>query len=128
LTRFRKHSAYVIPLSLRALKIVSDLSIAMEARGFDPYAKRTFMRQVHLTTIDKVLIAAMFIATAVGIPLRVTGYGGIASGMMVGRGQLPAQKSLYQWIGDSTFCQLAGCAKSKLFAFHIGRSGGISAR
>jgi energy-coupling factor transport system permease protein len=87
LTRFRKHSSYVIPLSLRALKIVSDLSLAMESRAFDPYAERTFMHRPRYAAIDKLLLTAMLLALVAGIAMRIAGYGGIVAGMMVGRGQ-----------------------------------------
>lgn len=87
ITRFRKHTSYVIPLALRALKIVSDLSIAMESRAFDPYAKRTFGRELRLRVVDKAILALMAVALVGGIIMRVTGLGGVASGMLVGRGQ-----------------------------------------
>lgn len=87
ITRFRKHTSYIIPLALRALKIVSDLSIAMESRAFDPYAKRTFVRESRLRAADKALLVAMGVTLVGGLLLRVTGFGGVAEGMLVGRGQ-----------------------------------------
>lgn len=87
ITRFRKHTAYVIPLALRSLKIVSDLSVAMESRAFDPYARRTFVRESRFRTVDKVLLVIMAVALVGGILLRVLGFGGVAEGMLVGRGQ-----------------------------------------
>lgn len=85
IARFRKHSTYIIPLSLRALKIVRDLSVAMESRAFDPYAKRTFVRQSQFRAVDKIILAGMSIVLVGGILLRLTGYGGVAEGMLVGR-------------------------------------------
>jgi energy-coupling factor transport system permease protein len=87
LGRTRKHSAYVIPLALRALKIASDLSVAMESRAFDPYARRSFVRQLRLRPADKAILIGMGLALAGGIALRLAGLGGIAEGMLVGRGQ-----------------------------------------
>lgn len=86
ITRFRKHTSYIIPLSLRALKIVSDLSIAMESRAFDPYFKRTFVAQTSLTRTDKILLGLMALTLAGSILLRVLGYGGLELGTL-GTGQ-----------------------------------------
>jgi energy-coupling factor transport system permease protein len=87
ISRFRKHTSYIIPLSLRALKIVSDLSVAMEARAFDPYAKRTFVRQTRMSRQDKIILIALGVFLAGSILLRIAGYGGVGDGMLVGRGQ-----------------------------------------
>jgi energy-coupling factor transport system permease protein len=78
--RFRKHTAYIIPLALRALKIVSELSIAMEARAFDPYARRTFVRASALGRADWIILTCLGLALAAGIVLRVYGVGGLGSG------------------------------------------------
>ena len=86
LTRFRKHTAYIIPLSLRALKIVSDLSIAMESRAYDPYTKRTFVRELKMQRLDKIILVAMGVFLAVSIVLRVIGLGGLQLGTL-GTGQ-----------------------------------------
>lgn len=85
--RFRKHSSYVIPLSLRALKIVRDLSVALEARAFDPYAKRTFVRHLLFRTPDRLILAAMAVVLVAAIALRVSGHGGLAVGSVAGFGQ-----------------------------------------
>lgn len=85
ISRFRKHTSYVIPLSLRALKIVSDLSIAMDSRAFDPYVERTFVRQKELKSIDKVLLALMAFLLLGGIGIRILGLGGVGGGTFVGQ-------------------------------------------
>jgi energy-coupling factor transport system permease protein len=87
ITQFRKRTAYIIPLALRSLKIVSDLGVAMESRAFDPYAKRTFVRESRLSLADKALLIAMVVTLVAGIGLRLAGLGGVAEGMLVGRGQ-----------------------------------------
>jgi energy-coupling factor transporter transmembrane protein EcfT len=56
-----KHTAYIIPLSLRAFKIVSDLSVAIESRGFDPYGTRNFLRADQYTHTEKMLLELMII-------------------------------------------------------------------
>jgi len=75
MARFRKHTAYIIPLTLRALKIVSDLSIAMESRAFDPYGKRTFVHASEYKRADKIILVLMVVFLIVSILLRVFGYG-----------------------------------------------------
>ena len=85
ITRFRKHTSYVIPLTLRALKIVSDLSIAMDSRAFDPYAERTFVRQTSLKSINRILLAIMATMVMAGIGLRIAELGGVGDGTFVGQ-------------------------------------------
>ena len=86
LTRFRKHTSYIIPLTLRALKIVSDLSIAMESRAFDPYTPRTFVRELKMRRIDQILLICMAVFLALSILLRLFGFGGLELGLL-GSGQ-----------------------------------------
>jgi len=86
LTRFRKHTAYIIPLSLRALKIVSDLSIAMESRAYDPYTKRTFVRELKMQRLDRIILVAMAVFLVASIALRIIGLGGLQLGTL-GTGQ-----------------------------------------
>lgn len=82
ISRFQKHTTYIIPLSLRALKIVSDLSVAMESRAFDPYAKRTFVAQTSLGRTDKLILVGMGLFLVGSILLRVLGYGGLELGAL----------------------------------------------
>lgn len=77
LARLRKHTAYIIPLVLRALKITSDLSLAMEARAFDPYARRTFSQALEFDTTDIVLLVVMGATVAASIVARFMGFGGL---------------------------------------------------
>lgn len=85
--RLRRHTAYVIPLAVRALKIVSELSIALESRAFDPYARRTFVRAARLGAADKVVLAVLGLSLAAGLGLRLAGFGAVAEGLLLGRGQ-----------------------------------------
>jgi len=77
LTRLRKHTAYIIPLVLRALKITSDLSLAMEARAFDPYARRTFSQDLRFDAVDILLITLMVASLAGLVIARIYGIGGM---------------------------------------------------
>jgi len=86
MTRFRKHTSYIIPLTLRALKIVSDLSIAMESRAYDPYTPRTFVRELKMRRSDWAILISMAVFLVFSILLRVFGLGVLQSGML-GSGQ-----------------------------------------
>lgn len=77
MTRFRKHTAYIIPLSLRALKIVSDLSVAMESRAFDPYGKRSFVRASEYNRMDKIILVLMVVFLVASIVIRILGFGAL---------------------------------------------------
>lgn len=77
LTRMRKHMAYIVPLILRALKITSDLSVAMEARGFDPYARRTFSENLELDARDVAVITLMAVTLLAAVYARISGFGGM---------------------------------------------------
>ena len=79
LARLRKHTAYIIPLVLRALKITSDLSLAMEARAFDPYAPRTFSVRLEFRWFDWMLLAIMAVSLSAIIAARMAGYAGMPS-------------------------------------------------
>jgi len=75
LSRMRKHMAYLVPLVLRALKITSDLSLAMEARAFDPYAPRTFSRNLQFDSADYLLLGLMAILLVAAVAARFYGVG-----------------------------------------------------
>ena len=86
MTRFRKHTSYIIPLTLRALKIVSDLSIAMESRAYDPYTPRTFVRELKMSRSDYAILIGMAIFLGVSIIIRAFGFGVLQLGLL-GSGQ-----------------------------------------
>ena len=75
--RLRKHIAYIIPLVLRALKITSDLSLAMEARAFDPSQRRTFSQTLQFSVFDVSLLVLMGLTLAAALGARLAGLGGM---------------------------------------------------
>jgi len=77
ISRMQKHTAYIIPLVLRTLKITSDLSLALETRAFDPYAQRTFSEDLEFRAADWIVLALMALTLAAGIGARVAGFGGM---------------------------------------------------
>ncbi len=86
MSRFRKHTSYIIPLTLRALKIVSDLSIAMESRAYDPYTPRTFVRELKMKRADQLILICMVLLLIASIIFRLNGFGELKLGLL-GSGQ-----------------------------------------
>lgn len=76
-SRMRKHTAYIIPLVLRTLKITSDLSLALETRAFDPYAPRTFSEELDFRPADWIFLTLMAVTLFASIAARVAGFGGM---------------------------------------------------
>lgn len=76
-TRMKNHTAYIIPLVLRALKITSDLSLAMEARAFDPYSPRTFPENLEFRASDYLLLFLMSGTLLAAFLARFLGFGGM---------------------------------------------------
>jgi energy-coupling factor transport system permease protein len=76
-SRLRKHMAYIIPLVLRALRITSDLSLALETRAFDPYAQRSFSEELEFRSADWILLTSMAISLTASIGARIAGFGGM---------------------------------------------------
>lgn len=81
-SRLRKHTSYIIPLALRTLKIISDMSLAMESRAFDPYATRTFVSEPQYTQVDYVFIGVMGLILVTALVMRLNGYGGVIAGLL----------------------------------------------
>ncbi|MGI9861090.1 energy-coupling factor transporter transmembrane component T [Moorella naiadis] len=81
-SRFKKHTAYVIPLSLRSLKIVNDMSVAMESRAFDPNRPRTLINRPVFRTIDYILLAVMGVWLGMAVTVRLHGFGGVIPGLL----------------------------------------------
>lgn len=79
LQRLRRHMSYAIPLTVRSLKIVNEMGIAMDSRAFDPYAKRTFQPELAFQIIDWVLLGLMALILIASILLRIAGYAGVPS-------------------------------------------------
>lgn len=77
LTRLRRHMSYAIPLTVRSLKIVNEMGIAMDSRAFDPYAKRTFQPDLSFRTIDWLLLALLLLTLIGSVILRVAGHAGL---------------------------------------------------
>lgn len=77
LQRLRRHMSYAIPLTVRSLKIVNEMGIAMDSRAFDPYAKRTFQPALEFRRVDWLLLGTMALILLAGILLRIAGYAGV---------------------------------------------------
>jgi energy-coupling factor transport system permease protein len=78
ISRMRKHSTYVIPLVIRALKIVRDMSIAMDLRAYDPYRPRTWQPTMRLRWPDIAILVSLGLLLVAAVIARFFGYGGLA--------------------------------------------------
>ena len=74
--RLKKFYALGGPLISRILKISTELSLAMDARAYDPaFKKRTFYGRPNLTGRDIMFIGVNIAFLAIGLVLSWTGYG-----------------------------------------------------
>ncbi len=62
--KIKSISTLIIPLLVNCFSISDDLSLAMEARGYDPYGKRSRYRVLKFKTVDCVGLIVMSIVAA----------------------------------------------------------------
>lgn len=66
-----------IPLVMYALRHASTMSLALEARGFSPTARRTFYANPVMTARDGAVLGTLALLLAVCLGLRLTGHGAV---------------------------------------------------
>jgi len=74
--RLRNRGAITIPLLCNSLDRASQVAEAMEARGFGSGRKRSRYKNLSVTLPDALAITAALISLALGIYLRIAGFGG----------------------------------------------------
>lgn len=75
----KKVKAYLplaVPLVMLSLKKARQMAIAMETRGYGA-GKRTYFTELSLGSQDFAIMGAIFLVMAMGIAIRVAGYGTI---------------------------------------------------
>ncbi|MBI2648389.1 MAG: energy-coupling factor transporter transmembrane protein EcfT [Thaumarchaeota archaeon] len=73
-----KNSAYIIiPLFTTTLRRFGELPMAIESRGFVPFAKRSYMIELRFRGADWFVVFASLALTILFIYLRLNGYGAI---------------------------------------------------
>jgi len=80
--RARKHLPLFIPILAGCLRRASSMAMALEARGFGARGTRTSFSQARLTPGEGFVLAAIALAAAAAIILRVNGYGVMVPGRL----------------------------------------------
>jgi energy-coupling factor transport system permease protein len=77
LSRIRNSSSIIVPLFITTMRRFGELPIAIESRGFVPFAPRSSLIQIKLRKRDFLAMAASIAATVFFIYLRLSGYGAV---------------------------------------------------
>jgi energy-coupling factor transport system permease protein len=75
--RARQLLPVTIPLIMFALRHASLMSLALEARGFSPVARRTSYSDPLLRGLDVAVLVALAVGLAGSLALRLTGHGAV---------------------------------------------------
>jgi energy-coupling factor transport system permease protein len=77
LTKTRNSVSIIVPLFITTLRRFGELPVAIESRGFVPFAPRTSLIEIKFRTRDIVVMIAVAAATVFFIYLRLSGYGAV---------------------------------------------------
>jgi energy-coupling factor transport system permease protein len=77
LRRARQLAPVVIPFLVYAIRYAALLSMALEARGFRPHARRTYYIELRMAARDYVALVGLVAAITMGVVLRLKGYGAV---------------------------------------------------
>lgn len=76
-TKMRNSASIIVPLFITTMRRFGELPVAIESRGFIPFAPRTSLIAIKLRKRDIFVMAASAAATAFFVYLRISGYGAI---------------------------------------------------
>jgi energy-coupling factor transport system permease protein len=79
LTKTRNSVSIIVPLFITTMRRFGELPIAIESRGFVPFAPRTSLIQIKFRKRDIIAMIAITATTALFIYLRLSGYGAVYS-------------------------------------------------
>ena len=71
ISKIKSVTTLIIPLLVSCFSRSSDLSLAMEARGYDPYDKRTYYKKLNFHRIDLVALILIILMLGTFISLSV---------------------------------------------------------
>lgn len=77
LTKTRNSVSIIVPLFITTLRRFGELPVAIESRGFVPFAPRTSLIQIKFRARDLLAMAVIAATTAFFIYLRLSGHGAI---------------------------------------------------
>jgi energy-coupling factor transport system permease protein len=82
-SRARKFLPQAVPLFFYALRQANLLAMALESKGFDPTAKRTFYYEPKMGRADWIYLGILFLALGAGLYLRLgLGLGAVIPGRL----------------------------------------------
>lgn len=76
-TKMRNSVSIIVPLFITTMRRFGELPIAIESRGFIPFARRSSLIEIKLRKRDVSVMAASAAATVFFLFLRLSGYGAI---------------------------------------------------
>lgn len=79
-SRIRKTISLIVPLIISTLRQANFMTIALEARGFVSYGKRTMYQEYLMQRKDYFVIIILIFSVVIGIALRIAGFSVIFSG------------------------------------------------
>ena len=82
IAKARKHVPLIIPILASCLRRANTMAMALEARGFGSRGVKTSFCQGRLTFVEGLILAALGIAAAAVIYLRIDGYGVLVAGRL----------------------------------------------
>lgn len=82
IARARKHLPLIIPILASCLRRANTMAMALEARGFGSRGVKTSFCPARLTFVEGLILAALVLAAAGVIYLRVAGYGVLVAGRL----------------------------------------------
>lgn len=77
LERMRKYVPLLIPVFITTIRSTNVFGMALESKGFGAREDRTFYLQLHITTLDRILLIGGGVFVLVSIYLKLRGYGDI---------------------------------------------------
>jgi energy-coupling factor transport system permease protein len=80
LLRARRLAPVVVPFLISTIRHASMLSLALEAKGFRPAVKRTYLIELRMTTRDRFALLGLTASTIMCVLLRLNGYGAVLPG------------------------------------------------
>jgi energy-coupling factor transport system permease protein len=73
--RGRKFIPLAVPLFIYAIRHTNLLAMALESRGFDPVARRTWYFELHMRQVEYLILAILLVVTMIMLYMRFLGIG-----------------------------------------------------
>ena len=77
LTKTRNSVSIIVPLFITTMRRFGELPVAIESRGFVPFAPRTSLIEIKFRKRDLFAMIVIAVTTALFIYLRLSGYGAV---------------------------------------------------